>query len=360
MQQLNNETIKLLLTGGGTGGSVTPLLAVADKFGEKFPQTEFVWLGTENGPEKKLVEERGIKFIAISSGKWRRYFSFKNITDIFLILAGFFKSLKIIQKEKPDIILSAGSFVSVPVVWAGRVLGVPSLIHQQDVAPGLANKLMAPVAKKITLTFLESRKSFPGKKTLVVGNPVRQEIFGGDKNRANKFFNLEDELPTVLIIGGGTGALAINDLIRDSFYELTKFCQIIHLTGGGKRLGEIDNKRYHAYEFLTGAMADALAAADLVVSRAGMGVLTELSLLGKPAIIIPIPDSHQEANAGIFKTKEAAVVLNQRELTADEFIVVIREMLGNKKKLNKLSERIGQVIPAGAAEKVVQEITNIV
>lgn len=354
------KSIKLMLTGGGTGGSVTPLLAVAQKFKNQFPKTEFIWLGTIDGPEADLVKKERIEFRAVYSGKWRRYFSIKNILDIFLIIIGFFESLVIIFHEKPDIILSAGSFVSVPVVWAGWILGVPSLIHQQDVVPGLANKLMAPFSRRVTLTFEESEKSFNKKKIIVVGNPCREEILYGNKENGRQFFNLEEYLPTVLIIGGGTGALVINNLVKESLDELTKFCQIIHLTGKGKGTEIKDNNRYHVYEFLTKEMADTFATADLVITRAGMGVLTELSYLAKPTIIIPMPDSHQEANAEVFKKNEAAVILNQDKLISKKFVLEIKSLLQDGDKLEVLGKNIKEIIPKDAAEKIVEEIVNII
>ncbi|MDD5043088.1 MAG: undecaprenyldiphospho-muramoylpentapeptide beta-N-acetylglucosaminyltransferase [Patescibacteria group bacterium] len=352
--------MKIMLTGGGTAGSATPLLAVVKKFREKFPQSEFIWIGTKHGPEKELILKENVKFLTIDCGKWRRYFSLQNIADIFFIFAGFFESLEIISREKPGVILSAGGFVSVPVVWAGWFLGVPSLIHQQDVIPGLANKLMSPVAKKITLALPQSAEKFKQKKTVVVGNPVREEILQGDRNRGVHFFGLKSDLPTLLILGGGTGALAVNHLVLEALPELIKFCQVIHLTGKGKRIqaGEFEN--YHAYEFLTGEMAEAYVVADLVVTRAGMGTLTELSRLGKPAVIIPIPDSHQEANAKVFSANGGAILLEQDGLGVSSFVSQIRELLQDKKGLESLSENIKKIIPTNAAEKISEEIIRII
>lgn len=343
--------MKVVLSGGGTGGSVTPLLAVAQKIKEiSKEEPEFLWLGTRKGPEKKLVKHHNVKFRAVCSGKFRRYFSWRNFIDPLLILIGFLQSLFILVRFRPDIILSAGSFVSVPIVWVGWFLGIPSVIHQQDIRAGLANKLMAPAAKIITITFEKSIKKFPRRKTHWTGNPVRPEILKGRINRAKKQFKLENNLPTLLVIGGGTGALALNQLIGQIVPELVKFCQIIHLTGGRGKFKDLDN--YHHYKFLTKEMADAYAVADLVVSRAGMGVLTELANLGKPVILMPIPGSHQMANAQYFVDQQAAIVLDQDEISAETLLEQIEELISDKERLKTLGKDIKSLARPDAAEAI--------
>ena len=253
--------------------------------------------------------------------------------------------------------ITAGSFVSVPAVWAAWLSRVPILVHQQDARPGLANKLMAPFARVVTVTFEESLKEF-GKKAVWTGNPARRSL--EIKNQKSKIKN-QGDLPVVLVVGGGTGARAINELARKSLDELTKFCRIIHITGKNKNKGASLNPPaggggkggYISFEFLNiNQMAEAYAAADIVVSRAGMGVLTELSYLGKPAILIPMPDSHQEDNAEIFKKKNAAIVLNQKELAAGQFVGEIKKLLEDKSLREKLGENIGKIIKKGAGERI--------
>ena len=401
-----NNVKRVLLTGGGTGGSVSPLLAIAEEL-KNTPFNkggvggfQFLWLGTQNGPEKEMVAsassaqaasavastgvQEGIEFKAIVSGKFRRYFSLKNFTDLFLIAIGFVQSFFIILKWKPDLVISAGSFSSVPVVWAAWILRVPILVHQQDVRPGLANKLMAPFAKVITVTFEESLKDY-GKKAVWIGNPSRNmEHVTHNINTSGEFERnfknslplrrggLGGVLPVVLIIGGGTGAAAINELVWKSLDELTKFCHVVHITGKDKippltkgvrgifSAGNKTEKGYQYFEFFNAEqMAESYAAADIVVSRAGMGVLTELSYLGKPSIIIPLPDSHQEENAEIFRQKKTAVVLNQKELTAETFYVSIKKLLGDEKLRAELSKNIREIIKRGANEEMVKLINNI-
>ncbi len=380
-----NNVKRILLTGGGTGGSVSPLLAIAEEL-KNTPIVKggeggykFLWLGTKNGPEKEMVESQEITFKAVSSGKLRRYFSSKNFTDLFLIIIGFVQSFFIILKWKPDLVISAGSFVSVPVVWAAWILRIPILVHQQDARPGLANKLMAPFAKVITAAFEKSLSDY-GKKAALTGNPARHSLeIKNQKSKIKNIFNFNEELPTVLVIGGGTGAMAINELVWKSIDELTKLCQIIHITGKGKNppyppyqggvvgktplikgdRGIIKNK-YQSFEFFNAEqMAEAYNAADIVVSRAGMGVLTELSYLGKPAILIPIPNSHQEENAEIFKQAQAAIAFEQKNLTPEILVDNIKKLLNDEILRNKLSDNIKNVIKRGASEKIAGIIKNL-
>lgn len=358
--------MKIILAGGGTMGSVTPLLAVAEELQKYTPDAEFLWIGTRNGPEKKAVEVYKIKFISVPAGKLRRYFSGWNFLIPFLIAAGFFKSLWLILKFKPQMILSAGGFVAVPVIWAGWILRVPSLVHQQDVRPGLANKLTARFAKIITVTFLESLEYFLN--AIVAGNPVRREIFSGNKDRAAGSFNLEKDLPTVFVLGGGTGALGLNKIVVDATPELVKFCQVIHMTGG--KVDELlrtktedikrETARYHTVDFLAKDLPDVFAVADLVISRAGLGTLSELAMLGKPTVLIPIPGSHQEDNAYYFKKQNAVVIWDERNITPENFSEAIRELLNNKVELESLGRNIKGVMPADAAKKITDEILKVV
>jgi len=348
---------RILLTGGGTAGSVTPLLAVAEEISAD-QSVELVWLGTKSGPEKRMVEEQGIKFLSIASGKLHRYFDWRNFFQPFKVLAGFFQSFFLMLKWRPDLVMSAGGFVGVPAVWAAWFLRVPALVHQQDVRPGLANKLIAPMARVITVTFEKSLDDY-GKKAVWIGNPVRQNI-KEDKSEAIDFFKTKSDLPTILVVGGGTGATAINDLIWQGLDRLIGFCRIIHLTGMGKGGEKIKHENYQAFEFLDiKQMAAALHTADLVISRCGLGILTELSFLGKPAILIPMPNSHQEDNAQVFAQEQAALVLDQKKLDKDSFIKNIKNILADQSLRRNLSANIKKVIKTGANEKMVEIVRGI-
>lgn len=351
--------MKILFSGGGTIGSVSPLLAVFEQIKAEQPSAQFLWLATKTGPEDELIASYSIPVNKIFSGKFRRYFSVKNFVDPLLVMLGFFQAFFVILKFKPDITVSAGGFVSVPVIWAAKILKVKSLIHQQDVVPGLANLLMSRLTDKITVTFEKSVADFFSQKTVWVGNPVRQDILAGSKEEANKIFKLEAGLPTILVIGGGTGALRFNQLIADSIDSLVNFCQVIHLTGN--RAVEVKSQpRYHAYKFLNQELKHAYAAADLVISRAGMSVLTELSALKKPSVIIPIANSHQEENASAFFKNNAVVLIKEENLDPAGFSVAIKELIVNQVELNNLSNNIGKVLPINANAKMAEIISKMI
>lgn len=358
--------MKILFTGGGTIGSVTPLLALAEELNNKFLKLnieyQFLWLGTKNGPERELIANYQIPFQAIFAGKLRRYFDFRNFIDPLFVFLGFIQSFWILLKFKPSIILSAGSFVSLPVILAGWLLRISSLVHQQDIKPSLTNKLMTPFVSRITVTFEKSLKDFPAKKTIWTGSPARKEILEGDRERGMKVFNLEKDLPVVLVLGGGTGALELNKIILKIVEEITKFCQIIHLTGRGKFIvSEFKNARYHPYEFLVKKMKDAYAVADLIICRAGIGTFTELAALKKPAILIPLPYSHQEKNARFFKDHKAVVTFFQNELKSRNLIEKIKEILENKEGIrDSLKENIQKFTNPKAGKKITEEILKII
>jgi UDP-N-acetylglucosamine--N-acetylmuramyl-(pentapeptide) pyrophosphoryl-undecaprenol N-acetylglucosamine transferase len=349
---------KILLAGGGTAGSVSPLLAIFEDLKTSL-NFEFLFVGTKKGIEKQMSKDAAIPYRAIMAGKLRRYFDWHNFFDIIKIKIAFWQSFFLILKFKPDLIISAGSFVAVPVVWAGWLLRVPIIVHQMDIRPGLANKLMAPFAKVITTTFEKSLTDY-GKKAVWTGNPIGQKfsIFNFQFSIKEKF-NLKDNLPVVFVYGGGTGAEAINKLVEASLDNLIAFCQIIHSTGKGKMIAK-RHENYHPYEFLNAEeMASALHVADVIVSRAGLGAFTEISAAAKPAIIIPMPDSHQEDNAALLVEKKAAVVLNQKTLTADEFVVNIRELLKNEELKSKLSLNVNGLMKDGANEEIEKIIVKL-
>lgn len=353
--------MKIVLTGGGSGGPVAPLLAMAEEIRKKYPAATFLFIGTKRGlPEKEMVKDYNLEYKSVMAGKLRRYLSWQNFLDIIRVKIGFFQSIAILKKFKPDLIIGAGGYVSVPVILAGWFLKIPAFIHQQDILPTLSNKILALFAKKIFVSFEPSLKNFPKSKTILVGHPVRQMFFQGDKERIKNLFNLEPNKPVLVILGGGTGAVSLNRLIWENLKKLTPFCQIIHLTGRGKaELSNLSLEIKHGYwavEFLTKEMPDLFAMADLVITRAGINVLAELAVLAKPTIIVPIPDSHQVANARYFGEKNAALVLNQKELTGDKLIYEIKKLIENKEEQNKLSKNIKEIIPQGVVKKIIEQI----
>lgn len=355
---------KIMFSGGGTGGSVTPLLVIAEEMLKDDKDLEIIFVGTKDGIERKMVSDFGsaIKFLTLPSGKWRRYFSFNNILDIFKVGGAFFKSLYLLRKERPDVLAVAGGFVGVPLVWAAAFFRIPILVHQQDIRPGLANKLMAPFARVITVTFEKSLTDY-GPRAVLTGNPTKN-IFSSRTNiiETKRRYNLKTDLPLVLVAGGGTGALAINNLIAAALLNLLSFCQIINLTGLGKKpelsaeINSGSNKlagAYQAFELVSNQdFLDLLAASDLAVSRCGLGALTEISGLAKAAILIPMPHSHQEDNALLFKEKKAAIVLNQDCLTAKNLSAEIKAVLEDSKLRGELSHNVFKIMKPDGARNI--------
>ena len=365
MKNLCNK--KIILTGGGTVGSVSPLLAVYDELRLR-GDYDFLWIGSRDGLEKEIIARESIDFVGISSGKLRRYFSFQNFIDIFKIFFGFLESIFIIIKGKPDLIMSAGSFVSVPLVWAGWILRVPVLIHQLDARPGLANKLMVRVAKKISLTFEKSLNDY-GTKAVWTGNPIRKSFLDKNLNvlEIKKELKLNLDLPLILVVGGGTGSKKINEIIISIVPNLIERAEIVHVTGKNRLEKKVSFKvplkvpfqKYHQYEFLDAdLMAKYLFVADLIISRAGMGFLSELAYLKKASIIIPMPNSHQEDNAQILSDHKAALVLHEKEIDKNILYQEIIKILENDDLRHDLEKNIGGAIKCG--EEAVNNIIKII
>lgn len=334
------------------------------------PGVEFFWIGTKGGPERHLVEEQGIAFTALVSGKWRRYFSWRNVLAPFLVMAALVQAWRLLGRISPEAVLTAGSFVAVPVVWAAWLRRIPRFVHQQDVQIGLANRLMAKVATKVTVTWPDQAKEFIFHKTVVTGNPVRAEILLGNSARARERYKLEEGVPVVLIVGGGTGAKALNGLAAVAAPSLVEMSQIIHITGrGGKHEATVAHlgktlaahaERYHVFEFVTSEMPDMLSVVDLVVARAGMGTISELSALGKAALLIPMPGTHQEDNARVCVEAEAAEELPQTALTSEIFVAEIRDLLRKPERRAELGENFKKLLPQGAAGKIVELVLGVV
>lgn len=349
--------MKAVFAGGGTLGSVTPLLAAARAWRELAPGHEAHWIGTTFGPEGRLVVEAGAIFHAVSSGRLRRYFDWRNFTDLFRIAAGFFQSLSLLGLIRPAVVVSAGGFVAVPVVWAAWCRRIPVHIHQMDIRPGLANKLAAPFASSASVAFEKSVRDFPKLKPIWTGNPIRSELFAGSRAEARRRFGLNDRLPTVLVLGGGTGATNLNRLVVGALPSLAGQAQVLHLTGQGKAMS-VDRPpaTYHQVEFLTHEMRHAYAAADLVVSRAGMGALTEIAALGLPAVIVPMSASHQEENAAFFARETGAPVMDERQIQPAGFAAQLLLLLRDRGRLAALGHRLGQLNRPDAAERLAELI----
>ncbi len=354
--------MRFVVSGGGTLGPVTPLLAIIEEIKSR-GKHEFTWIGTYDGPEKMLVEKSGIRFIAIPAGRWRRYFTPRNLVDPFRVLFGFLRAFFILKKLRPDAVLTAGAFVAVPVAYAAGFLKIPVLVHQQDVAWGLANKLMVRHAKWVTANFPVSLRTAPlriRKQVILTGNPVRSFIKDGfndvpPRELLLQKFHLEEGVPVVLVLGGGTGALHLNQLVASAAKTITNDVQIIHVTGKGKAVpieGLTNNSRYHHYEFFTSEMRDALALADVVISRAGLATISELALLGKPTMLMPIPNSHQEENADYLAKEGAVIRLHEEKLTGEALAKAIMDFVHNAERQQAVGMRLQKLANPDAAAEI--------
>ena len=323
---------KIVMTGGGTAGHVTPNIAMLPRLREL--GYEISYIGTYDGIEKKLIEDAGIPYYGISSGKLRRYFSLRNFSDPFRVIKGFRQAKKLMKKLKPDVVFSKGGFVSVPVVMAASKRKIPIVIHESDMTPGLANKLALPKATKICCNFPETAENFEGRAT-VTGTPIRKELFNGNPDKAMKFCGFTEKRPTILIVGGSTGSAAVNSAIWEALDDLLKEYNVIHICGENKTDASKNGiSGYAQFEYVKQELADLFALADLVISRAGANAICELLALRKPNILIPLSRAQsrgdQILNAKSFEKSGYSKVIEEEELTKDVLLSAVHETFGKK------------------------------
>ena len=354
-------SLRILLAGGGSGGSATPVLAVAQALRRRDVTIEFLYVGTREGPEAALAAAQGIPFAGVEAGKLRRYWDARNLTDPFRVLAGIAGSYALVRRFQPRVAFAAGGFGAVPPMIAARLAQARTLIHQQDVEPGLANRLLVPFAGRITVSLASSLAHFPRGRTLVTGNPVRTEILAADPRVAYSRLALEAETPLVLVTGGGTGALGLNRLVAAAAPRLIEHAQVVHLTGRGRGVpASTSSPRYRAIEFLVDEMPHLLAAATVVVSRAGMGTLTELAALSRASLVVPMPGSHQWANAQAFARLGAIEVADQHALTPDSLAERVLSLLADAPRREQLGRALAASMPRDAAERIATELLALV
>ncbi len=364
--------MRILLVGGGTGGPVIPLIAVQQKIKKEKKDAKFLFVGTKNGPEKQMLAQYSIPFKSIAAGKLRRYFSLLNILAPFFVLLGLVQSFKILKKFNPDIVFAAGGYVAVPVVFAAWVLKKKIVIHQQDYVPSLTNKILSPFADKITVSFEHSLKDFLSgsgifgyskneQRVLWTGNPFREELTKvmteAEIKAARKEFGLTEEMPVLLIFGGATGAASLNKIVMEALPELVKVVQVLHSTGKGKAI-DFKHPNYHSFDLISN-MQRAYALSDIVIARAGMSTITELSALKKAAIIVPMPDSHQTENAGILLVTQSALVVPQATLNGERLLMIIRKLIYDWEYQKTIKENIHHLMPHNATEKISKIIQEL-
>lgn len=349
--------MKILLAGGGTLGPVTPLFALVEAWRKKDASVSFVLVGTSYGPERALAKHYDVGFLSLPLVRFPRFVSFEWLWLPFRFLQALISSVKLLRRQRPEMIIGAGGFTQVPLIFVGRLFGIPSVVLQTDVYPLLSNRLVAPFVDQIYLGWKEGLGTFLTKNITTIGVPVRYSLKDGSRERAMKRFDLVPFKPTLLVFGGGTGSVWINEMMAQIAAQLKKEMNVIHITGQGKNLQILQEQGdgYVAIEQVDGGMEDIYAVADVVVARAGSGTLSELSALKKAAIIIPLPGSTQEKNAQIFAHQEGALVLNQKEVTAELLLQNIRSMLDPEMQKN-YQQRIGRVLLTDVADEMIQDM----
>lgn len=351
---------KVLLTGGGTAGHVTPNLALVPKLKESGFSISYV--GSYHGIEKELVEKAGIPYQGISSGKLRRYFDIKNFTDPFRVIKGFSEASTLIKKQRPDAVFSKGGFVAVPVVLAAKKHKIPVIIHESDMTPGLANKLCMKAASKICCNFPETLQYLPKDKAVLTGCPIRAELLSGNRLAGLRLSGLSPDKPVLLIIGGSLGSVKVNTAVRQILPQLLKEFQIVHLCGKGNLDESLTNTAgYVQYEYVGEPLKDLFAIADIVISRAGANAICELLALKKPALLIPLSAQasrgDQILNAKSFAKQGFAKLLEEEELTDERLLEQIKELYQNRTSYIEAMEKSRQ---SSAVDMIVDLLTNLV
>jgi UDP-N-acetylglucosamine--N-acetylmuramyl-(pentapeptide) pyrophosphoryl-undecaprenol N-acetylglucosamine transferase len=348
---------KILLTGGGTAGHVTPNIALIP--GLKDMGLEIHYVGTKKGMERDLIAKTGLPYHHISAGKLRRYFSFRNFTDMFRIKLGFLQSLILMMKLRPSVVFSKGGFVSCPVVWAAWLCRIPVVIHESDLTPGLANKLSIPFAKKVCFSFPETEEHLPPAKREATGLPVRKELFDGDAKRGRELCGFDNDKPVITVIGGSLGAQAINEAVRGGLDKLLDDFNVCHICGkGGKAPGS--RPGYCQFEYIGEELPDIFAMADMVISRAGATTLFELLALRKPALLIPLGTAasrgDQILNARSFEKQGYAKILPQDGINGTILAENVRQFYD---KRNECVDAMNRAESAKAADRVAEVIGGI-
>lgn len=326
---------RIILTGGGTAGHVTPNIALIP--GLKEAGFDICYIGSYEGIEKNLITELDIPYYGIDSGKLRRYRSLKNLSDPFHVVHGYSEAAKLIKKLQPDIVFSKGGYVSVPVVLAAAARHIPVISHESDMTPGLANKITAGSATKICCNFPETVELLPAKKAVLTGTPIRQELLNGNKLAGLNFCGFTTSKPILLVVGGSTGALRVNKAIRSILPSLLKTYQVCHLCGAGKTDESLSGTAgYVQFEYVSKEMRDLFAMSDIVVSRAGANAICELLALKKPNLLIPLSAKasrgDQILNANSFKQQGYSSVLLEEDLNDESLLDAINELYTSRDK----------------------------
>jgi UDP-N-acetylglucosamine--N-acetylmuramyl-(pentapeptide) pyrophosphoryl-undecaprenol N-acetylglucosamine transferase len=369
----NTRGLRLAITGGGTGGHVLPALAVVDELHRRGALTDLIWIGSRDGVERQAAEDAAIRFVAIPTGKLRRYLSLRNLSDAARVPLGALAARRALASFRPDVVLSTGGFVSVPAVVAARGLA-PVLTHEQTAILGLANRINARFADVLAVSHVqtESLARRLHRRVVVTGNPIRVGLTAGDRLRGLQCLGFEDGIPVVYVTGGARGASPINQRIAALLPSLLDRAQIIHQTGPLTANADANNlarlretlpdpvrHRYKIVEFIGGELPDVYAAADLVVGRAGAGTIAELAYVGLPAILVPLPGARgdeQTRNARVLADAGAAVVIAQPEATPERLEREILALPDDSERREHMANAARTVARPDAAARLAEEL----
>jgi UDP-N-acetylglucosamine--N-acetylmuramyl-(pentapeptide) pyrophosphoryl-undecaprenol N-acetylglucosamine transferase len=370
--------MRIVVSGGGTGGHIYPALAVATQL-RSVHGVEILFLGSDDGLETQLVPAAGFRLATIKAGKLRRYVSWQTIKGVMRVPLGLFQATEIVHNFQPDAAFTSGGYVAVPAGLASYLNRVPLLMHQQDVPPNLSNRQVAPMATKISVAFEDSLTYFPARKTLLLGNPIRDailEIRQLAPQEARTRFELAADQPLLLVTGGSQGARHLNQVVCQALPELLATCQVLQISGSAlyaetreladsvlANQAESLRQRYHLVPYLNEEMPAALQAADLVLCRSGASTLSELAVLSKPALLVPLPpaigSSPQEVNAAMFARKQAGQVLKDAELEPRLLAEKIQYIMTSPALLASMAAAAGAIGKPQATEEIVAEVMKI-
>src|SRR5579863_992590 len=370
--------MRVLVSGGGTGGHIYPALAIATQLRSEY-QAEILFLGSDDGLEKEIVPAAGFALATVKAGKLRRYISLQTITGMLRVPLGMFQAISIVRKFRPDVAFTSGGYVAVPAALATRLNGVPLMMHQQDVPPNLSNRLAAPLATRISVAFADSLPYFPARNTLLLGNPVRQamlDVRATTPQAAREQLGFEAGTPLLLVTGGSQGARHLNQVVCQALPRLLTYCQVLQISGkdlynetrtqADSLLAGSDEalkQRYRLVAYLDAEMPLAVQAADLVLCRSGASTLTELAILGKASILVPLPPavggSAQEKNAAMFGRKQAAMVISNDDLRADVLEERVQVLLSSPEQLAALAQAASAFAKPEATLEISRELVKI-
>jgi UDP-N-acetylglucosamine--N-acetylmuramyl-(pentapeptide) pyrophosphoryl-undecaprenol N-acetylglucosamine transferase len=370
--------MRVLVSGGGTGGHIYPALAVATQLQKEY-QAEILYLGSDDGLETELAPQAGFPYAIIKAGKLQRYISWKTITGVARVPVGMAQAVGIVRKFRPHAVFTSGGYVAVPAGLAARMNGVPLLMHQEDVSPNLSNRLIAPLATRISVAFADSLAYFPEGKTLQLGNPVREAILdarASSPQEARRSLGLEAEVPLLLVTGGSQGARHLNQVVCHALPGLLTHCQVLQISGkklfdetrelAERTMANLDSQgkqRYHLVPYMDAEMPAALQAADLVLCRSGAATLSELAVLSKPSILVPLPPalggSPQEVNADMFGRQQAAQVIRDDDLTPEILLERVITVLSSRSLLESMAQAARELAKPDATREIASHILTL-